>query len=120
MPIGLLHCKGRSDKQQIKHALAELYNSGVNLDWQVIYRYPAKPAITLPNYPFQRKSYWIEDALVSILSPKIPLIAKDKTMSNRPSELVIAVKQLLKEITSIEVDDIDENQNFYRWVWIRC
>lgn len=104
--------KGRSDKQQIKHALAELYNSGVNLDWQVIYRYPAKPAITLPNYPFQRKSYWIEDALVSILSPKIPLIAKDKTMSNRPSELVIAVKQLLKEITSIEVDDIDENQNF--------
>lgn len=104
--------KGRSDKTQIKQALAELYNVGVNLDWKSVYQHPAKPSITLPNYPFQRKSYWIEDAQVITSQPLISLVSTEKTMSNRTAELVIAVKQLLKEITSIAVEDIDENQNF--------
>jgi acyl transferase domain-containing protein len=99
--------KGRSDKQQVKQAQAELYMAGVNLDWQAVYRHPAKPAVVLPNYPFQRKSYWLDDApaVTSLVSTEI-------IMSNRTPELVTTVKQLLKEISSIPVADIDEQQNF--------
>lgn len=104
--------KGRSDKQQIKQAQAELYSAGVNFDWQAVYRDPAKPAIVLPNYPFQRKSYWLDDAPIAAPSPTKPLAYTEPTMSNRTSELAAAVKQLLKEISSIPVEDIAENQNF--------
>ncbi len=104
--------KGRSDKFQIKQALLEFYNAGVNLDWKAIYQHPAKPSITLPNYPFQRKSYWIEDAPATTSQPLISLVSTEKTMSNRTAELVTAVKQLVTEITSIAIEDIDENQSF--------
>ncbi|MGZ5581273.1 MAG: aminotransferase class III-fold pyridoxal phosphate-dependent enzyme [Methylobacter sp.] len=104
--------KGRSDKQQIKQAQAELYTAGVNFDWQAVYNHPAKPAVVLPNYPFQRKSYWLDDAPIAAPSPTTPLVSTETTMSNRTPELATAVKQLLKEISSIPVADIDENQNF--------
>ncbi len=109
--IASMH-KGRSDKQQISIALAELYRVNVDLDWSAVYQHPAKPCIVLPNYPFQRKSYWLDD-LPMIKSPAIiSSVPRETKMSDQKTELVIAVKQLLKDITSIPVNEINGEQNF--------
>ncbi|MDD2760296.1 MAG: aminotransferase class III-fold pyridoxal phosphate-dependent enzyme [Methylomonas sp.] len=102
--------KGQDDRRQIKQALAELYEAGVDLDWRAVYRNPAKPAVLLPNYPFQRKSYWLDEVVPAMPSP--PFASTEATMSNPTLERVSIVKQLLKDISSIAIEDIDEQQNF--------
>jgi acyl transferase domain-containing protein/acyl-CoA synthetase (AMP-forming)/AMP-acid ligase II/alpha-beta hydrolase superfamily lysophospholipase len=49
----------QDDWQQILSSLKELYCNGVKIDWAGFDRdYPRKK-LTLPNYPFQRQSYWL-------------------------------------------------------------
>ncbi len=43
-------------------ALAELYTSGHNLDWQMILPKGKISRISLPTYPFARERYWISDS----------------------------------------------------------
>ncbi|MBF0377034.1 MAG: aminotransferase class I/II-fold pyridoxal phosphate-dependent enzyme [Desulfamplus sp.] len=52
-----------SDKQTLLQSMAELYVRGVPLDWSKIegFRKSKLRRITLPNYPFQRESYWLSD-----------------------------------------------------------
>jgi acyl transferase domain-containing protein/acyl-CoA synthetase (AMP-forming)/AMP-acid ligase II/pimeloyl-ACP methyl ester carboxylesterase/acyl carrier protein/NAD(P)-dependent dehydrogenase (short-subunit alcohol dehydrogenase family) len=50
----------KSDWQQILQSLTALYHRGVNIDWQEIDRDNYRQKIALPNYPFQRESYWLE------------------------------------------------------------
>lgn len=40
--------------------LAQLWVSGVCIDWNLLYRQNRPNRITLPNYPFMKESYWIE------------------------------------------------------------
>uniref|UniRef100_A0A2P1CZH3 Type I polyketide synthase n=2 Tax=unclassified Phormidium TaxID=2609805 RepID=A0A2P1CZH3_9CYAN len=47
--------------QQLLTSLGELYEAGITIDWSGFHRdYPGKKVI-LPNYPFQRERYWIEN-----------------------------------------------------------
>ena len=109
--IASMH-KGRNDKQQINIALAELYMANVDLDWSAVYQHPAKPLIVLPNYPFQRKSYWLDGLPIMESSAIISSVSMETKMSDQKTELVIAVKQLLKDITSIPVNEINGEQDF--------
>ena len=61
----------RSDWQQLLQTLAELYLSGVAVNWEgVDFDYP-RHRITLPTYPFQRQRYWISpDILLTRDDPK--------------------------------------------------
>ena len=46
------------EQEQIYRALGHLYTQGINVDWKKVYG-PRNPNwISIPNYPFQRKSYW--------------------------------------------------------------
>ena len=56
-----LHPK-HSDWQQILQSLAQLYVSGVNVDWSGFERDYARRRVALPTYPFQRQHYWIKKA----------------------------------------------------------
>jgi pimeloyl-ACP methyl ester carboxylesterase/acyl carrier protein len=40
-------------------SLADLYIKGYNIDWEVLHQREAKQRISLPTYPFLKKSYWI-------------------------------------------------------------
>lgn len=44
--------------QAITQTLAQLYVQGMDPDWQNIMLVKQQPPVTLPTYPFQRKSYW--------------------------------------------------------------
>lgn len=40
--------------------LAEIYLLGIPIDWLAVESYILRPQIPLPNYPFQRRRYWID------------------------------------------------------------
>ncbi len=51
---------GREDWQQLLESLAQLYVSGVPVDWSGFDRDYGRCCLQLPTYPWQRKRYWIE------------------------------------------------------------
>lgn len=70
----------RSDWQQLLQNLAELYLSGVVVNWEgVDFDYP-RHRIALPTYPFQRQRYWI--------SPHSLLIRDDQKPSQSSHPLL--------------------------------
>ena len=51
----------RDDWSAMLQGLAELFVRGVNIDWRGFDRDYERRKVTLPNYPFQRKRYWLDD-----------------------------------------------------------
>lgn len=50
--------------QQLLNTLSRLYVEGFSVDWPRFYGdYPYLEKIPLPNYPFQRKRYWIDEPI---------------------------------------------------------
>lgn len=69
--------RGRSDWMQLCASLGELYASGATVDWARVDKYYAKQRVTLPNYPFQRKRYWVEEETAPFLSAPRPQAHKN-------------------------------------------
>ncbi|MEY2858291.1 MAG: hypothetical protein RLZZ74_2603, partial [Cyanobacteriota bacterium] len=46
--------------QVLIKGLAQLYILGANINWQVLNDYSEGKKISLPTYPFQRATYWLE------------------------------------------------------------
>lgn len=50
----------RDDQQQMVETVAELYVSGVDIDWLALDQDSSRHRVSLPTYPFQRQRHWIE------------------------------------------------------------
>ncbi len=50
----------RPDWEQMLTSLGSLYEAGLNIEWQSVYRHQPRRVVSLPTYPFQRKRYWME------------------------------------------------------------
>lgn len=46
--------------------LAQLWVSGVNIDWKLLYREEEPRRVSMPGYPFAKERYWIDEVEVSI------------------------------------------------------
>ncbi|WP_052347028.1 type I polyketide synthase [Streptomyces prunicolor] len=57
----------------LAHALAELYEAGLDVDWKGFDRGYRRTRVAVPTYPFQRKRYWIETAPAH---PAAPVVAE--------------------------------------------
>lgn len=53
--------KGQSDWLQLLLSLGRLYSAGATVDWEGFDRCYSPRRITQPTYPFQRKTYWVEE-----------------------------------------------------------
>jgi acyl transferase domain-containing protein/surfactin synthase thioesterase subunit len=51
---------GKEDWQQMLESLAELYLTGISLDWASFAGNQPHQHLELPTYPFQRQRYWFE------------------------------------------------------------
>ncbi len=51
--------KGSDDWSQILNSLSELYARGFDIDWTEFDRPYPRQKVTLPNYPFQRRKFWM-------------------------------------------------------------
>jgi myxalamid-type polyketide synthase MxaB len=48
------------DCRQIQQSLAQIYLSGVNINWQGVYQAKNYRRVSLPSYPFQRSRHWLD------------------------------------------------------------
>ncbi len=53
--------RGRNEMATMLEALGELYAHGYPIDWMRLYPHGGK-VVRLPNYPWQRERYWVEDS----------------------------------------------------------
>ena len=54
--------KGRDAHEQMLESLAQLYATGVSIDWESVEAGAPRRRVELPTYPFERQYYWIDDA----------------------------------------------------------
>ncbi|WP_438016892.1 amino acid adenylation domain-containing protein [Sorangium sp. So ce315] len=52
-------------------ALGQLWQRGVDVDWQRVHRGPRR-RLPLPTYPFERKRYWLDDVVAAAPRPTSP------------------------------------------------
>ncbi|MBW1749730.1 MAG: SDR family NAD(P)-dependent oxidoreductase, partial [Deltaproteobacteria bacterium] len=57
--------KGQDEWRQMIDSLANLYVRGIEVDWQGFDRDYTRRKTHLPTYPFQRKRYWMADAVLA-------------------------------------------------------
>jgi acyl transferase domain-containing protein/SAM-dependent methyltransferase len=49
----------RSDMEMMLGSLGQLWANGAAVDWQAFHRTEGRHRVSLPTYPFERRSYWI-------------------------------------------------------------
>ncbi|MGB5631252.1 MAG: beta-ketoacyl synthase N-terminal-like domain-containing protein [Waterburya sp.] len=116
----------RSDWQQLLESLAQLYVSGVEIDWSGFDGDYPRRTIPLPTYPFQRQRYWFaEETSKNRRSPSSNKSAK-KSLSpdaaQKHQEILQAnpeqrqklledyFEQLLKQVMGLNVTQLDWQQ----------
>ncbi len=65
--------KGQSVTNSLLYGLGELYVGGVNPNFEALYRHRKSKRIGLPNYPFQKKRYWITE-IADYADPQIETV----------------------------------------------
>jgi acyl transferase domain-containing protein len=65
LPEGTARCvpslrKGQSEVSSITNALAALFVSGIQINWDALFGGLGARRVALPTYPFQRKRFWLE------------------------------------------------------------
>ncbi|MBO0859128.1 MAG: SDR family NAD(P)-dependent oxidoreductase, partial [Chloracidobacterium sp.] len=84
-------CEGKTPESEYEgrlNELADLYMNGSELNWEDLYSGGRRRRISIPNYPFMRKRYWIPETAVTTKNPSVGLplidgIAADQTLSRR-------------------------------------
>ncbi|MFE1755840.1 type I polyketide synthase, partial [Streptomyces anandii] len=59
--------KDRSEAETLTTALARAHTRGVSLDWEEYYAGTGARRVDLPTYPFQRRRYWLDDAVATAM-----------------------------------------------------
>ncbi len=49
----------RSDTEETLNALGQLWENGVEVDWEAFHRTEQRSRVSLPTYPFERQTYWV-------------------------------------------------------------
>ncbi|NEQ95287.1 MAG: acyltransferase domain-containing protein [Cyanothece sp. SIO2G6] len=62
-----LHPK-QQDWHQLLHSLTQLYTQGISINWDGFDQGYDRQKLTLPAYPFQRKTYWIKQDQAALTS----------------------------------------------------
>ncbi|HEY9800293.1 MAG TPA: type I polyketide synthase [Leptolyngbyaceae cyanobacterium] len=62
------------DWQQLLQSLGQLYVHGVSIDWLEFDKYYSRSRLILPNYPFERESYWITSQQRQLTTKIHPLL----------------------------------------------
>ena len=62
--------RGTSDWNQLFKTLGTLYVLGAPVDWRSLYQNDALDYVSLPNYPFQRNTYWFQSNETKTIGPE--------------------------------------------------
>ncbi|MDM8548422.1 amino acid adenylation domain-containing protein [Desulfobacterales bacterium HSG2] len=118
---------GYDDRTPMLHTLGQLYVHGMDVDWEAFDKpHPCKKVV-LPNYPFQRESYWMppvfekEDIIVrdtdvdvdmGLTPQKAKSISDMKHTKNHESSILSKLLSLMYKISEIRPDKADMDTSF--------
>lgn len=132
-------CTNASDQNSFQTALGQLWINGVEIDWKGYYDHEKRLRVSLPTYPFERKSYWVEPVsaistdrssehspALSVSAPEarkelpidLPLektmssIAKPTKQTHRRRDVADSLKTLFHDLSGIETAALDESATF--------
>lgn len=86
--------KGIGDYKQLLESLKSLYLNGMKIDWNSFYKNYNKKKIILPNYPFERKTLWKNQATSVADTSYVNL----EQLLEKQNEQLMLQKQLLENI----------------------
>lgn len=124
--------QGANEYKQFLDSAVALYLRGVELDWDTFYSSYKKAGVILPNYPFQRKSFWIDlnnripsttgsgktsqeqsgsDTAAATL---LPVLSVKTVKAEKNRERITAdLKEIIHTITGLELEEINEDTNLF-------
>jgi acyl transferase domain-containing protein len=88
---------GESEWTQLLRSLAELYVSGLEIDWPGFDRHYTRRRVPLPTYPFQRQRYWPDQAQNRSRYEVQPNKASHPLLGERMQSAALAANQVLFE-----------------------
>ncbi|MES2733545.1 MAG: type I polyketide synthase, partial [Bacteroidota bacterium] len=100
-----------NDWNQLLDSLSQLYAAGYNPDWDSFDKAYACRKISLPTYPFQRKSYWITNHKAITGQTLVASVSTPVALSFPPPETVktLAINQVQSKLISILAELLEEN-----------
>jgi len=121
------------DVKYITETLGRLWLEGVSIDWKAYHADERRLRVSLPTYPFQRKSFWIDSPkqvqgssvqtmiselnVVENANPDLEMVVADtnsiaKKAVSRADNLLIELKQSLADLSGLAPEDLDEDTTF--------
>ena len=95
--------KSIGDYKQFLESVKQLYLKGLKLDFQRFYENYNKEKLVLPNYPFERKTLWIEKAAERFSETGTESdgsLADMEQLLNKQNEQLLLQKRILEDILS--------------------
>lgn len=92
---------GQQDEQTIFQSTCSLYAKGVSIDWDAFYNPFRHKKTVLPNYPFQRKRYWVNERPKPSKGSFIALTG----IAHVPEENAVMEDNVIKPIQNTSLSD---------------
>ncbi|MBZ5536433.1 MAG: amino acid adenylation domain-containing protein [Acidobacteriia bacterium] len=119
------------EQHSVLTALGRLWMAGVTVDWPAFYAQEQRRRVALPTYPFERQRCWIEPDRSVGHRASLSLAAAAPTESlpaavpgeptgiisagppaTRKEQIVLQLKDLLRELSGIDCSDVENNTTF--------
>ncbi len=118
------------DKINLLNAIGKIWLTGIEIDWNSLYKEKKRRRLHLPSYQFDRKSYWIEppdrktippaemQAKIpqriqkAVKRPRIKKVVQESEMT-RKDYIISILKEVLEELSGIKKADLDETKSFF-------
>ncbi len=100
------------DLADLSAALGALWANGVTPDWAAYFSGQQRAKLHLPTYPFERKSYWIDNSetVAAVCDRRTPLTPAPMPSTDRLTEITAKLRAVVLELSGIKVED--DNSTF--------
>ncbi|WP_316836959.1 polyketide synthase [Pedobacter nutrimenti] len=107
------------DYPSLLNTLGQLWNCGLNPNWDNYYADQKRVILNLPTYQFDRKRYWLDikqihttPSVNTTLIPQEKPIETINSLTMRHENLKLKIRQVLEDASGIEMENIGSDRNF--------
>ena len=97
----------------ILNTLGQLWNYGLQPNWDNFYKDQQRSFLDLPTYRFDRKRHWIDSVDINKIIPDNNTKPNtNTTLAMKKNNLAVKIRQVLEDASGIEMRNVAPNQNF--------
>lgn len=99
--------------------IGQLWLNGKNMEWDKLHETPTEKVLSLPNYAYQKKRFWLEPKAKLYDTPVIESSLTDVDLDieatillSEKSSLLNRIKEILERASGIELENANPDYNF--------